>query len=435
MRYRDTHYVVSPYRFRWAPFDFNDAARDAFAFIETAPPDVELRAVVSHLRGKYAASRTTIERDLRAFLDDCIARDLLISADLDIESDRALDHVHAMQARTPTLTVTNFGYEVRLGPSLTPGCQACSRGTWAIFNIGARCNLDCWFCPYTPEHRAQPARDAGRDNGIASIGFLGARFRSARDLQFQFSLVRDRFDAIAWVGGEPMLPALRGALLPLIRAFHQAYPAYHQWVYTNGTFAAPRRMRELADAGISELRFNLAATGFSRTVIRRMREARKIFRHVCLESPMTARAYRQLMAHASEIVDTGLDQMNLAEFIVGRRHLAHASTLAREGRLYCYKGFICSPVLSRQYTYAVIQRAVEERWPVVINDCSNEYKYYKLSRKHRGPGPFEGCLGYWDNGYALREIDRFNQRLGQRPDRDRFGRHRRGGDSRAGRVW
>ena len=27
-----------------------------------------------------------------------------------------------------------------------------------------------------------------------------------------------------------------------------------------------------------------------------------------------------------------------------------------------------------KYTYSVIQRAVEERWPVVINDCSNEYR-------------------------------------------------------------
>ena len=411
MVYRSRRYVVSPYRFRSTPVDVNDVGRDTLDFIGASSENVPMDALLSHLHARYQASRATLDRDVRVFLDDCIARDILINADLDRESDKAIRTIHAAQAGISSLTVTNFGYEVRLGSTLTPGCQSCSRGTWAVFNVGVCCNLTCWFCPYEGARADAPwtAATAGGE-GIRAITFNGTTFRSARDLQFQFSLVAERFDAIAWVGGEPMLPELRDALLPLIQYFHGTYPGYHQWLYTNGTYATSRAMRDLRDAGIAEVRFNLAATDFNRRVIANMRNARGIFDYLCLEIPMTARSYEGLMAHADAVLDTGLDQMNLAEFIVGRPHLSDEA-LAGEGRLYCYKGFITSPVRSRQYTYAVIQRAVEERWPVIINDCSNEYKYYKLSRKHRGPGIFDGCLGYWNNTYALDEIDRFNDRL------------------------
>lgn len=409
--YKGKRYIVSPYTFRWPLLDFSEVGRDVIAFISTAREEASLEALLTHLQAIYEVDRLTLERDVRAFLDDCIAKDYLINAELDVESDALIREVQALQAEVPALTLTNFGFEVKLGEAFTPGCQSCSRGTWVVFNVGLDCNLSCSFCPYTNTlfKRQWDARDPG--NGALNIAFLGTRFRSERDLKLQFDLIHDEFDGIAWVGGEPMMPAYQQSLTSLVRYFHRAYPGYHQWLYTNGTFATKQAMRELRDAGIRELRFNLAATDFSRQSIAAMKEARKIFDFVCLEVPMTRSAYEGLVANIDEILDTGLDQMNLAEFIVGRHHLENPAALAGEGRLYVYKGFICSPIESRRRTYAIIKRAAAERWPVVINDCSNEYKYYKLSKGQRGSGIFNGLLDYWNNNYSLRDIDRFNEQF------------------------
>lgn len=409
--YGDKRYIVSPYSFRWPQLDFSEVGRAVVAFISTCREVTGLEALLTHLQVIYEVDRVTLERDVRAFLDDCIEKDYLINADLDVESDAVIREIHALQSEVPGLCVTNFGFEVRLGKAFTPGCQSCSRGTWAVFNVGLDCNLSCSFCPYTNTFFKQQwdARDPAP--GAINISFLGTRFRSERDLKLQFDIIRDEYDGIAWVGGEPMMPAYRESLTSLIRYFHQAYPSYHQWLYTNGTFTTIQAMQEFRDAGIRELRFNLAATNFSRQSIAAMKDARKIFDFVCLEVPMTRPAYEGLMANIDEILDTGLDQMNLAEFIIGRHHLEDPAALADEGRLYVYKGFICSPVESRRRTYEVIKRAAAEQWPVVINDCSNEYKYYKLSKGHRGSGVFNGRMDYWNNNYSLRDIDRLNDRF------------------------
>ena len=323
-----------------------------------------------------------------------------------------LREIHAIQEDIPELTISKFGHVVRLGKEFTRGCQSCRRGKWAVFFVGPYCNHNCWYCPYTdiPERHRLPQDPV--ENGADSISFAGIRFRSFRELQLQFSLIHEKFDAFAWLGGEPMMPGVLERILPQIQYFHEAYPTYHQWMYTNGTFATNDNMRRLYDVGIRELRFNLSATQFDRKVIARMKEARRIFDQVCLEIPMTRKNYESLLETADEILDTGLDQMNLAEFIVGEHHLAQAEKLQGEGRLYSYKGFICSPVKSRRYTYEVIRRAVKEKWPVVINDCSNEYKYYKLSiQEAKNVNIFQGRTDYWRNTYRLTEIDAFNDAL------------------------
>jgi pyruvate formate-lyase activating enzyme-like uncharacterized protein len=148
-----------------------------------------------------------------------------------------------------------------------------------------------------------------------------------------------------------------------------------------------------------------------------MKEARNIFPYVCLEIPMTTKTYEGLLANLDAILATGIDQWNLAEFIVGREQLTNRrKSLQGEGRLYNYRGFITSPVSSRLYTYEIIRRAARENWPVVINDCSNEYKYYKLSiQERRRTTIFRGQQDYWNNNYGFCEIDAFNAHLDGAP--------------------
>ncbi len=412
MIYTGRPYVMSPYQFRHHSFEPNEVGNDILGFITTSPTDSTLDALVTHLTTLYDVDRATLEADACAFIDDCIQRDILLNSDLKTEGEMVVENIHETQKEIPELTVDKFGYRASLGGPWTPGCQSCSRGKWAVFSVGIGCNLDCWFCPYTEGLEKQRVdRSQGIEGGIERVSFMGMRF-SFQELKLQFSLIHDKFDAFAWIGGEPMMPQVLNDTLPMIRYFHETYPDYHQWMYTNGSFATTDNLKRLHDAGIRELRFNLGAVGFNRKVIARMKEAKQIFPYVCLEIPMTKKNYEGLMSHYQEVLDTGLDQMNLAEFIVGRNHVAADDDLKEEGKLYSFKGFISSPIASRQYTYEVIKKAVAEKWPVVINDCSNEYKYYKLSiQEVKGVNIFQGRVPYWNNGYRLREIDDFNDRL------------------------
>ncbi len=405
MIYNDRRYVMSPWTFRSGHVEPNEVGRDVIAWITSSPADGSFDDLIDRLLSMYDVDRETLAADVRAFLDDCIARDILVNADHEAECRDVIREIRKIQKGIPDLTITGFGHVVWLGKEMVPGCQSCARGKWAVFSIGVACNLNCWFCPYTGGLEKQRL-DAQETQDLESIRFMGMRF-SPEELKFQFSLIHDQYDAFAWVGGEPMMPGILDRTLPLISYFRETYPAYHQWMYTNGGFATNDNMKRLRDAGIRELRFNLAAVDYSPKVIARMKEARRFFDYVVLEVPMTKKSHEDLVANADRILDTGLDQMNLAEFIVGRNHLG--DRLREEGRLYNYKGFICSPVQSRRYTYDIIRRAVDGRWPVIINDCSNEYKYYKLSiQENKRVSIFQGRRGYWNNTYALDDIDRHN---------------------------
>lgn len=412
MIYKSSHYVVSPYKFRTGNFEPNEVGKDILSFITTSPADSTFEGLIKNLTSIYDVDIQILEADARTFINDCINRDILVNRDLQLEGEAVVNDIHKIQQSIPELTIDKFGYLATLGEPWTPGCQSCSRGKWAVFSVGIGCNVECWFCPYTGgQEKERLDQSQGIHGGIEHISFMGMRF-SFQELKLQFSLIADKFDAFAWIGGEPMMPQVLADTLPLIKYFGETYPDYHQWMYTNGSFATKENMQRLYDAGIRELRFNLAAVGFGRKVISRMKEAKQIFPYVCMEIPMTKDNYEGLMAHHKEILDTGLDQMNLAEFMVGKNHIDNGSALSKEGKLYNFKGFICSPVASRQYTYKIIKKAAEEKWPVVINDCSNEYKYYKLSiQENKGVNIFQGRVGYWNNYYRLADIDDFNEKL------------------------
>ena len=74
---------------------------------------------------------------------------------------------------------------------------------------------------------------------------------------------------------------------PVIKKFSEAN--IHQHLYTNGTLATEESLKALGDAGLDEIRFNLAATNCSDKVIENMEIAKKYIKSVGIESPMPRR--------------------------------------------------------------------------------------------------------------------------------------------------
>jgi len=55
-------------------------------------------------------------------------------------------------------------------------------------------------------------------------------------------------------------------------------PNIYQWIYTNGVIADENAFKKLADSGILEIRFHLAATNYAEAVVRKLPIARKYFK-------------------------------------------------------------------------------------------------------------------------------------------------------------
>lgn len=403
----------------------NAVGQDIVGYIRAHGVNCSFDQLVSHLLESYEVDRKTLERDAVAFVEDAIATDILVNVELLKRSEQVINNIHEFQAEIPQLSVYNFEYCAVLGrEELSPGCSSCQRGRWAVMLVCPKCNLSCYPCPYTRTsadgklaHICSGHCGAPTDcDSCEIVNFRGITFTTLRELQLQFDLVKQEYDSFAWIGGEPMLPEVMRKMLPMIRYFREAYPSYHQWVYTNGTHASADNMNALSDAGIREIRFNLAATSFDKTVVAAMKKASSIFEWVCLEIPMNGTTHAQLLENITAVLDTGLHQMNLGEWLVGTNHFGDPNRLRAEGELYSYRGYMTSPVTSRQYVYDIIKRAAAESWPVVINDCSNEYKHYKLSVQQKHTSIFQGHRGYWNNTHRVSDVERWND--GESPDDD-----------------
>jgi len=175
---------------------------------------------------------------------------------------------------------------------------------------------------------------------------------------------------VAWVWYEPFLDFDKHP--PAIKLLSKN--CIHQHLYTNGTLCTEDHFKLLSDSGLTEIRFNLAATNCSRKVLKTMATGRKYFKYLGIESPMTLTFFNSFMENKKAILDTGVDHINCAELHLGEKN---AKNYCNE-ILYSFKQGYISPISSRHLTYDLLEIAYKEKWQgVVINDCSNENKFYR----------------------------------------------------------
>jgi len=185
----------------------------------------------------------------------------------------------------------------------------------------------------------------------------------------------DRFTprATAWVSKEPLehmekIPELMRHLSDL---------GVYQYLYTNGLHATDENLQILQDCGLNEIRFNLQATEFSQKIISRMAEAKKYIKHLVVEVPMFTACYDNLVKHHDQIVDIGIDQLNLNELQIGPANIVMFAE--SEGELYRHRGMgHISPVIGQE----LVTKIKKLDWGCWVNNCSNNLKYFRDRRKH-----------------------------------------------------
>lgn len=289
---------------------------------------------------------------------------------------KVIGDIRKRQEKIPDLYVN---YRAIWGTELTPGCKNCLDGPSLIsIRSASKCNLNCKFCYHY--NTSSPIL-------LPDHYIIRGRLYTSDDIKMMIDKQGNRLKGLSWVHYEPFLEFNKHPKL----IEYISNKGIHQHLYTNGTLCNEEQFKILKDCGLTEIRFNLAATNCSRNVLEIMKIARKYFKYLCIESPMTKEYYDSFIENAAEIVETGVDHINCAEL-----HIKFNHTEFLKKDLYKYKYGYVSPIESRQLTYDLIEKARRDNWKgITILDCSNETKYYRSINRNN--------IGYttWKSEYFL----------------------------------
>jgi pyruvate formate-lyase activating enzyme-like uncharacterized protein len=265
-------------------------------------------------------------------------------------------------------------YTKNAGIDLSKGCRACKDGRWLCIVVGHRCNASCAFCPQAATVEMEEPEGAFATQWMHEVETYAELFQ------------QDHISGISYTGGEPLL--YLDKVLDVAAKITAKCPGIYQWIYTNGLLAGESTFARLRDAGISEIRFNLAASDFADGIMEKVRGAKAYFRRVTVEVPSTADTHRQLVQNgkAALLARYGVTQLNLGELIM---ITPKAWETYGRGQIYTYSssflGPLTVPVFSRNITYAVMRHVVDSGIDLLVNDCSHDAKHLQIVRKNLNP--------------------------------------------------
>jgi pyruvate formate-lyase activating enzyme-like uncharacterized protein len=245
--------------------------------------------------------------------------------------------------------------------ALSPGCQACKDGGWICSYLGFRCDAGCGFCPQAP---SRGRRDEARIGTAFVPALLDFVDRNA-----------GRVSGISVSGGELCL--YRDRALAILTHAERHHPEAWRWAYTNGLQLDPTFLRALKEHGLQELRFNLAASGWSARMRAEVERAVAALPWVTVEVPSTRRTHRALLDEGwlEWLEAAGVRQLNLAQLCIPEStpDAPVASEHRDDGPFYTVAGAHYS--LPSRLRSLEIMIAARARAPgLQVNDCSSDAK-------------------------------------------------------------
>jgi uncharacterized protein len=279
------------------------------------------------------------------------------------------EHVSQAAQQIPGVHIEADGEILYLG-ELSPGCRACKEGTWDCIFTTMGCNLNCEFC-YSPH--AIP-----RD-------YFGSVFGTTPE-EIAENYARTLITGISFSGGEPFADAPK--LFDWVAWFNNHCPDKYYWVYTNGLLADEEKTRQLGQLGIDEIRFNLAATGYSHpTVMKNLTSAARFIPNVTIEIPAIPEHAVKLLACLADWCALGVKFLNLHELMYEPGTNAAAMPGARRAVVTTDGHYTEINPESRALTLAVMNQVQNEGLPLSVNDCSLQSKLRQLRGRRRGLAP------------------------------------------------
>ena len=183
----------------------------------------------------------------------------------------------------------------KIGPGrLSPGCMTCGNGNWSCLFIGSFCMADCFFCPQ--EHKNKKERPPNES---------GLIFDNPDD--YVDYLEKFKFKGVSFSGGEPLLKHEK--ILTYIRKIRERLgKGIYIWLYTNGRLIDKNKLNALKQAGLNEMRFNIAAGHYD---LKAVKIAAGILDTVTVEIPAVPEDYEILKRCLPRLKAIGVAHLNL----------------------------------------------------------------------------------------------------------------------------
>jgi pyruvate formate-lyase activating enzyme-like uncharacterized protein len=233
-----------------------------------------------------------------------------------------------------------------------------------------RCNLNCAFC-YSPHTIAED--------------YVGSAFGRTLE-QITSNHARTRITGIGLSGGEPFLELEK--LLEWVAWFKSHSAQTYLWVYTNGLLANEKRVRRLAQLGVDEIRFNLAATGYDHpTVLENLSTSAGFIPNVTVEIPAIPKDGHKLLGSLADWEARGVRYLNLHELMYEPGTNAAAMNGPRRPVATPDGHRTAIHPQSRALTMAVMRRVYNQGLSLSVNDCSLQSKLRQLRGRRRNLAP------------------------------------------------
>lgn len=175
---------------------------------------------------------------------------------------------------------------------LSQGCILCGQGQWSCLFINGRCNCQCFYCPTVQD-----------DIGLPTTNHL----TFTEPQQYIDYIERFQIKGVSLSGGEPFLTFDRS--LEYAQAIQNKFgDKIYLWMYTNGTLVTKDKLLQLRDAGMDEIRFDIAATDYD---LKAAQSAVPLIPTVTVEIPAIPEDFLLLKEKIKEMADIGIKHLNL----------------------------------------------------------------------------------------------------------------------------
>jgi pyruvate formate-lyase activating enzyme-like uncharacterized protein len=203
----------------------------------------------------------------------------------------------SLKKEVPGIIAEDKNTTLRYG-KMSPGCILCKKGKWDCIFMTMDCNLDCSFC-YSPAKQRQHTRKSAFGSSIEQVA---DRYR------------RLGIKGIGFTGGEPLMEF--ESLIAWIKGLRHRLPGNYIWVYTNGLLLKEKYVDTITGSGLDEIRFNLAATGYSnKDILSIARYASRKIPAITVEIPAVPQDRDMLLPALESWIKAGVKYLNLHELI------------------------------------------------------------------------------------------------------------------------
>jgi uncharacterized protein len=237
---------------------------------------------------------------------------------------------------------------------LSKACKACIDGKWACIYLTNHCTRNCFFCPQ-PNHKNPPHLIPYAEN-----------FKFSDIDQVLLYLEKLDIQSVSFSGGEPLLR--QDLLLSYISAIRQAFGrTMYIWLNTNGDLVDNAIMKDLANAGLDEIRIDLGASHYRLDPVETALEHDVI---VSVETP----AIPEDIEHFKNIL-VPLKQMGLNHVILNQIYMNQHNYKSLSRHPYHAVG-TTPPVIfeSEMMALELVKYTIEQEIDLPLLYCSDIYK-------------------------------------------------------------